>query len=59
MRNNEYITYDINKHRHTITAEYMRDDYGVELAGVLDSTGRYTPRHTADTVVKSSVYIIT
>lgn len=43
MRNNEYITYDINKHRHTITAEYMRDEYGVELAGVLDSTGDINP----------------
>ena len=59
MRNNEYITYDINKHRHTITAEYMRDDYGVELAGGIRQHRRYTPRHTADTVVKSSVYIIT
>ena len=43
MRNNEYITYDINKHRHTITEEYMRDEYGVELAGVLDSTGDINP----------------
>ena len=43
MRNNEYITYDIKRHRHTITEEYMRDEYGVELAGVLDSTGDINP----------------
>jgi hypothetical protein len=43
MRNNEYITYDIKRHRHIITAEYMRDEYGVELAGVLDSTGDINP----------------
>ena len=43
MRNNEYITYDIDKHRHTITEEYMRDEYGIELSGVLDGTGDINP----------------
>ena len=43
MRNDNYIKYDISTHRHTITEEYMRDEYGVELAGVLDSTGDINP----------------
>lgn len=39
MRNDKYITYDLSTHRHTITEEYMRDKFGVELAKELDSTG--------------------
>ena len=39
MRNDNYITYDLNTHRHTITEAFMRDKYGIDLKNELDSTG--------------------
>ena len=43
MRNDNYIKYDISTHRHILQPEYMRDKFGVELSGVLDSTGDIHP----------------
>jgi len=43
MRNDKYITYDLDTHRHTITEEYMRDKFGIELSNELDSTGDINP----------------
>ena len=39
VRNNSNIAYDLDTHRYTITQEYMRDKFGIELARALDSTG--------------------
>lgn len=42
-RNNKYIYYEKDAHRHILSADYMRDKYSITLDSVLDTTGDIAP----------------
>lgn len=42
-RNNKYIYYEKDAHRHILTADYMRDKYSISLDSVIDTTGDIAP----------------